>query len=488
MTMPSRTVKFCPLLLSAAIFGLAGCTQQISTYSELMQSSLSAMGAENLQRIEYSASGWEACLGQPWSIDAGWARWDIQDYNRIIDYSDTTSYQTAQRRAGLDPDRLGGCGAQPGASAGGQQSSVTANSNWTQQLQLWLTPQGFLELGENNNATFNDTGNGFQTEFSVSSNDIEYRLLGYFSSDFLLQKIETWIDDSVFGDMLMEAEFANYQDHNGVLFPGSIVQKQGGFSILELQVDSFTANTTASSEAPPRNGGGFGGPPQNGEEEALTEIAEGIYVANGGYQSLIVEFDEYSVVVDGLQSDSRSIELIRLAKQAIPNKPIAYVISTHLHFDHANGLREFVAEGATIVTQQSNVAFFTEALSAPRTLNAAGLTTSNLPVKVQGVDEEFAIDDGNRRIELHKLNGSKHADDMLIAYLPEINTIVEADSLQPWINPIFGGDGSEPHPFLIYLADELDRLGLDYEQFVPIHRPTPAPLMTRADLMEAVQR
>jgi hypothetical protein len=57
--------------------------------------------------------------------------------------------------------------------------------------------------------------------------------------------------------------------------------------------------------------------------------------------------------------------------------------------------------------------------------------------------------------------------------------------LQPWINPVFGGGD---HPFLIWFADELDRLGLDYQQFVPIHRPANPPLMTKSDLMEAVGR
>jgi hypothetical protein len=33
---------------------------------------------------------------------------------------------------------------------------------------------------------------------------------------------------------------------------------------------------------------------------------------------------------------------------------------------------------------------------------------------------------------------------------------------QPWISLQLGADRDDPHPFLVHLADELDRLGLAY--------------------------
>jgi len=40
----------------------------------------------------------------------------------------------------------------------------------------------------------------------------------------------------------------------------------------------------------------------------------------------------------------------------------------------------------------------------------------------------------------------------------------------------------------VWLAGELDRLGIDYAQFVPVHRPASPPLMIKAELMDAVGR
>ena len=65
-------------------------------------------------------------------------------------------------------------------------------------------------------------------------------------------------------------------------------------------------------------------------------------------------FRDYIVVIEGPQSEARASAIIAEAKRLIPNKPIRYVVNTHHHFDHASGLRTFVAEGATIVTHQIN--------------------------------------------------------------------------------------------------------------------------------------
>jgi glyoxylase-like metal-dependent hydrolase (beta-lactamase superfamily II) len=215
-----------------------------------------------------------------------------------------------------------------------------------------------------------------------------------------------------------------------------------------------------------------------------------VFVINGGYQAVAVEFDAFSVVIEGLQSVARAAAIIDATRTAIPGKPIQYVVTTHAHFDHISGLREFVAEGATIIVNQIDVPFYEAALSAPRTLNpdrAAGL--GSMPV-VQGIADGYVIEDGTRRIELYQLRGSLHADDMMIAYIPSIGTIVEADLVQPWMNPAFAGGagGGGPHPFLVHLAGELDRLALDYQQFVPVHRPTPGPTVSRRDFLTAAGR
>ena len=54
--------------------------------------------------------------------------------------------------------------------------------------------------------------------------------------------------------------------------------------------------------------------------------------------------------------------------KVIPNKPIRYVINTHAHYDHAGGLRTYVAKGATVVTHERNKPFFEKVWARPRTI------------------------------------------------------------------------------------------------------------------------
>ena len=451
-----------------------------STFSRAVHA---AMGTTNISRLEMLATGWEACMGQPWAIDAGWARWELTDYRRVFDYSNGTSMQSAMRRAGLDEGRLGGCGAQPGAAPTAQRSNLNPQSPWASQLALWLTPQGFLSLAADETVQSSQSENGWNVSFTTEQEGVTYPFTGRYSDAYELLHISTRLDDTVFGDMLVEAEFSGYRDYNGVSFPASVEIRQGGFGVLNLSVTDLVPDTAAASEPEPAPARGPGGGAAGGQSEALTEVAPGVYVSNGAYQGVIVDTDAGIVVIDGLQNDARSRELIAQARQAIPDKPFAWVISTHNHFDHAAGIRAFMQAGATLITHESNAAFFRAALASPRTLNPE--EAAQVEVRVMGVGEQFTLPDSRNSVALYKLNGSSHADDMLIAWLPGMKTIVEADLLQPWINPVFGGG---EHPFLVYLADELDRLGLDYERFIPVHRPPQPPFMTREDLLSEIGR
>jgi glyoxylase-like metal-dependent hydrolase (beta-lactamase superfamily II) len=456
-----------------------------------------ALGSENLKTVEFSGNGWDACLGQAWNVNDGrWARWELRDYNRVIDYQTMTSRHTAQQRAGMDAHALGGCGAAPGAAARPQQSNISPNSAWAQQLQIWLTPYGFIRLaGENKPTAETQTiaGRSFNVvSFPVTRGDQTYRMRGYFNGENLLERIETWLDDPIFGDMLVEAEFSGYRSFDGVRFPARIYHKQGGLGIFELAVDKVIPNSTASA-APPQaagqrgagaaagaGGGGRGAAPA--PAAPFTEMAPGVFVLDGGYQAVAVAFNDYSIVIDGMQNEARTRAVIEQTKKAIPGKPIRYVVVTHSHFDHVTGIRDFVAEGATIITHESTAKFFERALSTPRTLNAAAAPTSLMP-KVQSVGDRYVLQDGKQVVELHRIRGHVHADDMLIAYIPAAKTIVESDLVQPWISPQFTSTA-----YLTHLANELDRLKLDYESFVSIHRPAPPPTVARAAFMAAIGR
>lgn len=443
---------------------------------------IEALGGRDVSRIAFRGAGWDACLGQAWSVEEGWARWELTDYRRAIDYERGTSSQTAMRRAGLDPERIGGCGAQPDAAPRPQQSTIGADAAWPEQLPIWLTPHGFAKLIARGEPEIAATRRAWQVTLPLTRDGIDYTLVGRYDRDFELTSIRTWIDNTVFGDMEVLAEFGDYRDFGDVSFPESLSLSQGGFATLSLEIDGAELDADVAADDSPRRGR----PPAAAAEARWTEIGAGIFVFPGPYQAVAVEFERFSVVVDGLQSDERVREIIELTKEAIPSKPISYVISTHSHFDHASGLRQFAAEGAMILTHARNAAFFEQALSTPRTLRRDPIEPNEVPVQVQGIAGRFVISDGSGQlVELYPLGPSAHAADMLVVYVPSIKAVVEADVLQPWINPIFGPDVG-PHPFLVYLHAELERAGIDYERFVPIHVPSEPPTMDRSALEDVL--
>jgi len=468
------------VLASATIGGLARA-QDLDTAS-FHDAAIEALGGRDADSLAYTGAGWDACLGQAWSVEEGWARWELTDYRRAIDYARGTSSQTAMRRPGLDPERIGGCGAQPDGAARPQASSIGAGAAWPEQLPIWLTPHGFAKLIAAGDAEIANERRGWQVTLPLTRDGVEYVLVGRYNRDFELSSITTWVDNTVFGDMEVLAEFGAYRDFGEVSFPESLSISEGGFPTLSLVIDGAELGVEVAAGDSARRG-----LPSAAEGAPWTEIGDGIFAFHGAYQSVAVEFDRFLVVIDGLQSDARVRELIGLVKEAIPDKPIRYVVNTHSHFDHASGLRQFAAEGAVILTHARNVSFFEQALSTPRTLRRDPIEPSEVPVQVQGIDGRFVISDGSGQlVELYPLRPSAHAADMVVVYLPSIKAIVEADVLQPWINPVFGGDDG-PHPFLVYLHEELERAGIDYERFVPIHAPPEPPTMDASALEDVLE-
>jgi glyoxylase-like metal-dependent hydrolase (beta-lactamase superfamily II) len=217
--------------------------------------------------------------------------------------------------------------------------------------------------------------------------------------------------------------------------------------------------------------------------------------------------------------------LVAQAKQAIPNKQISHVITTHLHFDHVGGMRTALADGAketTLVTHEMNKDVVESWFSNPRTLQtmtpasgaaaaapapaapAAGggqggrggggaaaaqwpdlLAKSGKKVKFQWVKDKWTLKDENHTIEVYPLKGALHGEDMVFVYLPKEKIIFESDAYNP------GGAGTATNPnntgqlaFQKLLAAELDRLKLDYETIVAGHTRE----ATKQDLMMAIGR
>jgi len=479
----------------AALIVLAGLISSPSLAQDaqsVVRAASQTMGIDNLSSITYYGSGANFNLGQNNNANAPWPRVNANDYVRSIDFTQGTSRATWVTWA---VPVQGGAAAQ----GAGQQNITPANMAWAQQLEIWITPWGFLKGAAANKATSRTQRVAGQRYHVVTWNSPiaspggqAYKVVGYINGQNLVEKVQTWVENPIFGDMLVETQYSAYRDKDGLKYPAQIVQSRGGWPVFEAFILGANANppniqqlTTvpAGAGAP----GTPGGPPA-ADAPPSEKLAEGVYRIRGAYNALAVELKDYIVLFEpGPQNEARAQAIIAETKRLIPNKPIQYGVISHHHFDHTSGLPAVVAEGITIVTHDVNKVFLEKALSAPRTLAPDSMSKSGKKPVIEGITgDKRVFTDGTRTVEVHLVKGLPHADGLLIAYLPNEKILAYADmfNLPPPGNPV-------PNPPVVgtgVFADNLARLQLQPERILSVHSLNPDRLATMADILSSLGR
>ena len=291
-----------------------------------------------------------------------------------------------------------------------------------------------------------------------------------------VDRVQALLPNDVFGDMLVETTYAGYKTIGGVVFPTRIIQRQGGHPTLDLTITGVKANDFVDITVPDnvRN------PPAAAPLVATSQkVGDGIFwITGGSHHSLAVDMGDHAVVIEGPQNEARSDLVIAETKKVLANKPIRFVVNTHLHFDHSGGLRTFVDEGATVVTHTANQAFYEKAWAAPRTLSPDKLSKSAKKPAFQAVTDRAVLQGTNKRtIELHVLAGNPHNEQILVAWLPAERILFQSDMINP---PAQGATIPPPTPTITNFYDNLVRLKIQPEQIVGGHG---ARVSTSADLL-----
>jgi glyoxylase-like metal-dependent hydrolase (beta-lactamase superfamily II) len=189
---------------------------------------------------------------------------------------------------------------------------------------------------------------------------------------------------------------------------------------------------------------------------------------------------DHILVVESGQNDARGLAVMAAAKQAIPNKPVRFVVNSHPHFDHSGGLAAAVAEGATILTHRNNEEVLERLLANPRTLVADSLSkvTNKRTNVVEGLgDRDVRRGTNGKVVELHRIP-NEHSDGMFVVYLPAEKALWSADITV--VNPNPGQLATVKSA-----VQAINQLKLDYNAWIPAHPPNPDKPLTRADVTAA---
>lgn len=468
-----------------AVFALAAVlvsTASAQDAKAVIGNASRAMGVDTLKTVQYSATGFDFVLGQAPNPGSPWPKFINKSYTRSINFAAPASRVDRVRVQGEDPPRGGGQQPIVGEQPQTQTIIVDANTPWAQQLEIWMMPHGFLRAAASRNATVEARkmgGKKYNVVTFIGGNNAKVN--GYINEQNMVERVETWIDNQVLGDMPFEAIYSNYKDAGGAQFPMRIVQKQGGYPIFDLNVTDVKVNAAVNIQLPQGRGGTPAAAPAPAIAAAPSEkLGDGVYLITGGYAVIAVEFKDHIALIESGQTEARALAVIAEAKRLIPNKPIRYLINTHSHIDHSGGLRAFVAEGSTILTHRVNKAYLEKVLSAPHTLNPDKAQQAGKKPVVEAIGDKKVLTDGTHVIELYHLRKFLHHDGMIVAYLPKEKVLLEADGYNP--TTATATPPNPPGPYTVSLLDNIQRLKLDVQRIVPVHYPADNRVVTMAEL------
>ena len=496
----------------------------------ILRAAREAIGTDNLRCITIAGTvDYGGMVGQQrhHGYEVDWPRMGpFPNYVRTMNWDAGTLTEAFDREPGLAPASwrwgLGWLGGTPVQQETRQHFYVNGMHGWARdgtggepvaalpqdaerwQLDMWINPHGFLKAaqkpGANPRATWRwELGEMGRDGVTVRPEKMrivsitvmdKYRVDATINSENLLQRIHTWVGDPVLGNMNYEHEFTNasYIDvGDGIRFPTGWHHHQGwddNFQTQSVNAGHNSFNATLADITV--NGDDCMAPvdvPTSVRDATFPvtvetdELAEGVWLMGGGsHNSVAVEFDDFIAVVEAPVSEARSLAVIEEVVRLVPDKPIRFLVNTHQHHDSIGGLRTYMHIGATIVTHWQNHEFYIRDVLnyAPRTLLPDMVSLWPPTELAEGyqyevIRENYWLTDksGSQRMHISYVHPLRHAEGMLMAYLPDERILIEADIYDP---PRPGAPGArEPNADHRSLLRQVERFGFDVETIVPIH-------------------
>jgi glyoxylase-like metal-dependent hydrolase (beta-lactamase superfamily II) len=445
-------------ILAAGLVTALAVTAAAQTPNAALAAAETTLGTGALTSLKVTGTGSSAMIGQGLAAGVS-AKWVLNNYVAEFNYADPGLRMTLDR-AMLDGSAPFGGARQIWVLSDGVGWNVGANgmpqalnprpdtqlsSLQERQLQVWLsTPQGFIKAARANRATARAQGQGATVTFTAAGG---VRVTGVLNRANQVERVEAVLDNSVLGDMIVETTFRDYKAFGGLQFPQRIIQRHGGLTTLDLTVSAVEPNAVLAVEVPVT----MRTAPPPALRVDVQPLAPGVWtMAGGSHHSVLIEFADHLVLVDGPLGDARVNAVVAEAVRLVPNKPIRYLVQTHHHFDHQGGFRAAAAEVQTILTGASSREYWESVLQRPRTA-ADKLAQRAVKPTVEGVSLKRVLSDATRTVELHAVPFNGHVDEMLYVYLPAEKIVIQVDGQAPGI------------------VAQIDRLKLDVATHVPLH-------------------
>ena len=423
-----------------------------------------AMGVAKLDNLQVSGAGYSYAVGQAFQPGQAWPKLNLARFTRTDDYA-RNGYSFDYFLSRAEPQ---GGGAIPPVGEVRRTGGVSGDQAWNlvypqgsaaqapaaaYQHDLWTSPHGIVKAAIADKAVMSGS------TFAIVREG-RFRARATVNAANLVEKVESWMDNPVLGDMVVVTTYSDYKDYGGVKFPGRITQSAGGFPALDLNVADVKVNAgsvTAPSPIAPAT-----------VQVTVDKAADGVWFLHGGsHHSVAIEMSDHVVLFEAPLGDGRTNAVLEAVKKTIPTKSIRFVVPSHHHFDHSGGLRAAAATDAVLVMPERTRPFFEQAYAAPRTLNPDTLAKSGKQARFATYRDKHVLSDGTQTLELHVLRGNVHAEEFIVGYLPKDKILIVADAFSPRA-PVTQTPANI-NPSTKNLWENIERLKLDVQTVLPIH-------------------
>ena len=261
--------------------------------------------------------------------------------------------------------------------------------------------------------------------------DAEEVTLEISRSDMLLKRVVRRWYDEMLGDRYETIIYDHFDTVGGVTYPTSIVTDRGhGMrDTIDISAGSLGDDIVLPLDKPD----GYEVRPSRPLDSTISveEISENIHAvrfAQAESQSLIVEFDEFLVVIDVPFSSSNGEALLNEADKIAPGKPVRYYAFGHHHPWYIGGVRPFIHRGAQVISRPESLDYLRFIASASHSMQPDTLHLDPQPLRVEMIDTMLTISDGAYEMKvIHIGMRSAHTEDYLIFYFPQEKMVVHGD-------------------------------------------------------------
>ena len=495
------------------------------------------IGEANLRCVTFSGTGYSGPVGQTFenASNIDWPRSEMANYTRTINWETGTSKETFDRKPGNNPASwkygLGWVGGTPTQRNVRQTHVVNGEYAWHMdgdgppvrvppelaeiyQLDIWLTPHGFLRAARKPGANPKAVWRWEQLEKGRDGNVVapekvhvvgitvlgKYRVDATINSRNIITRIKTTVNDPTLGDFNIEHESTNFIDAGTSKWPIAWHSHQGWDDNWRFYSESTghnayggkfpTVQANACDDPVPVPAAVKQAQVADPARVEVEKMANGVYLLGGGpANSYMVEFRDFVAVFEAPLNEERSLGVIEAIAKLAPNKPIRWLITSHPHFDHIGGIRTYNHIGATVVTHFINLPFLNRDVLTykartvkPDILSLWPPTEVAEGYNYEAIQENFVITDNSRILRVYYVQPLRHVAGMLMAYLPAERIAFEADLFDTHEPP-----RTSQLPAMQSFLTQVQRMKLDVATVAPVHGK-PVPWSTFMDAMKSVPK